>query len=208
MAAKVGIIPLLGNVIASNNPLKQTALQMYCDLAHSSDLTRKILWENGGVHRFLALLSDQYWFRISLFSLSKWLSNDSGDVESLLVEGTSVEIIVDMFKSLEGLDFENCLEPLRDMVSKSTKLNQTLRRTPSFVQELLDRLKKRKTIVLLSLLKLLKLLYECCPQKEQKQFIEDYNLYHIVQEISNNSSMVLVKELSRQIMQLFVRAVV
>ena len=102
-----------------------------------------------------------------------------------------------MFKSLEGLDFENCLVPLRDMVYKSTKLNQALRLTPSFVEELLARLKKRKTMVLLSLLKLLKLLYEHCPKDEQATFVESNKLYPIVQEISDNNSMVLEKTISR-----------
>jgi len=63
-------------------------------------------------------------------------------------------------------------------------------------------------MVLLSLLKLLKLFYEQCREEERAAFVETYKLYPIVQEISENDNMVLVKELSRQILQLFVSAMV
>ncbi len=207
-AAKSGIIPLLEGVIDSNDPLRQTALQMFCDMAHSSDVTRQLLWENKGVHRFLSLLTDDYWFRFSLFSLSKWLSNDTERVEAVLVEKDHLKAILNMFQSLEGLNFESCLGSLRDMVYKSSALNRALRLTPGFIEELVSRLQKRKTMVLLSLLKLLKLFYEQCREEERAAFVETYKLYPIVQEISENDNMVLVKELSRQILQLFVSAMV
>ena len=54
-AAVAGIIPYLKSAIETRSPVKTFALQIMCDLAHASDLTREQLWRHDGLDFFLDL---------------------------------------------------------------------------------------------------------------------------------------------------------
>jgi hypothetical protein len=71
-AALHGIIPLLQRIVSTERPLKEFALPILCDMAHSGKVCRKILWQNKGLEFYIGLLSDQYWQVTALDAVLVW----------------------------------------------------------------------------------------------------------------------------------------
>lgn len=56
-----GIIPLLMRCYHERSHMKEVALSIACDLAHTSEVTREELWKHQGVDFYLLLLLENYW---------------------------------------------------------------------------------------------------------------------------------------------------
>ena len=70
--AALGIIPHLKKVITDNSPLRQFALPILFDLAHTCDTTRRELGRWNCQAFFLDLLKENYWQAFALNSLAVW----------------------------------------------------------------------------------------------------------------------------------------
>lgn len=88
LAAALGIVPALKKVVLDKSPMKEFALPILLDFAHTSNATRKELWKNDGVTFFVDLLEghSQYWQAIALNSLAVWLTNDTAQVGQVLIQ--------------------------------------------------------------------------------------------------------------------------
>ncbi|RKP03918.1 hypothetical protein CXG81DRAFT_8896, partial [Caulochytrium protostelioides] len=75
-AVRAGIVPHLQRFVASTHPMRQFALPILCELAHTSARTRESLAAAGGVESYLQLLGDQYWQVNALEALVFWLAQD------------------------------------------------------------------------------------------------------------------------------------
>jgi len=71
-AALNGVIPLLQQIVQTEQPLKEFALPILCDMAHSGKVGRKILWQNKGLQTYISLLADKYWQVTALDSILIW----------------------------------------------------------------------------------------------------------------------------------------
>ena len=71
-AALNGVIPLLQRIVKTDRPLKEFALPILCDMAHSGKVGRKILWQNKGLQFYVSLLADQYWQVTALDAIFIW----------------------------------------------------------------------------------------------------------------------------------------
>jgi len=71
-AALNGIIPILQKVVKTEWPLKEFALPILCDMAHSGKICRKILWQNKGLQFYISLLADKYWQVTALDAIFIW----------------------------------------------------------------------------------------------------------------------------------------
>jgi serine/threonine protein kinase len=71
-AAVDGIIPILIKIVKQERPLKEFALPILCDMAHSSRATRRELWQNKGLVFYVSLLSDPYWQVTALDAIFTW----------------------------------------------------------------------------------------------------------------------------------------
>lgn len=71
-AALNGIIPLLQRIVNTDRPLKEFALPILCDMAHSGKVGRKILWQNKGLAFYIGLLADPYWQVTALDAIFIW----------------------------------------------------------------------------------------------------------------------------------------
>lgn len=71
-AALNGVIPLLQRIVKTDRPLKEFALPILCDMAHSGKVCRKILWQNKGLQFYISLLADQYWQVTALDAIFIW----------------------------------------------------------------------------------------------------------------------------------------
>ena len=67
-----GIIPHLQRLIGEESHLRQFALPIICDLAHTSATARAELWKNNGVVLYINLLQEKYWQTFALNSLAVW----------------------------------------------------------------------------------------------------------------------------------------
>lgn len=60
-ATVAGITPLLMRCYHERSHMKDMALSIMCDQAHTSDVTREELWRQNGVDFYLLLLLENYW---------------------------------------------------------------------------------------------------------------------------------------------------
>lgn len=71
-AALNGIVPLLQKIVKTERPLKEFALPILCDMAHSGKVGRRELWRNRGLPFYISLLSDPYWQVTALDAIFTW----------------------------------------------------------------------------------------------------------------------------------------
>ena len=71
-AAMNGIIPILQRIIKTKGPLKEFALPVLCDMAHSGKVGRRELWRNKGLVFYISLLADEYWQVTALDAIFTW----------------------------------------------------------------------------------------------------------------------------------------
>ena len=71
-AALNGIIPILQKMFKSERPLKEFALPILCDMAHSGKVGRRELWRNKGLQFYVSLLSEPYWQVTALDAIFIW----------------------------------------------------------------------------------------------------------------------------------------
>ena len=71
-AALNGIIPVLLRILKTERPLKEFALPILCDMAHSGKVGRRELWRNKGLPFYISLLADPYWQVTALDAIFIW----------------------------------------------------------------------------------------------------------------------------------------
>ncbi|OQR91169.1 ser/thr kinase [Achlya hypogyna] len=197
-AAQAGLIPFLQRVTLTRSPLKQFVLPIICDMAHASSTTREHLWACDGVTFFLALLSDKFWQIDAMKAIATWLVHDTVNVESVLLAPPHIELLVMCFRSAEQ-QFENLLESLLEILSRSVRLNQALGRSSLFVMEILYRLSYPKPFVRKNLLKMLKCIFES--HTAPVQFLIEYNLHPTIHALAQENNQILIQEIASQLLQ-------
>lgn len=80
-AALHGIVPILQKIVKTERPLKEFALPILCDMAHSGKQCRKTLWNNKGLQFYISLLADKYWQVTALDAIFIWQVQRSLDVD-------------------------------------------------------------------------------------------------------------------------------
>jgi hypothetical protein len=71
-AALSDVIPLLKDVVQQGGPLKEFALPILCELAHSGKVARKMLWDAKGLAFYISMLSDRNWQVTALDAIFVW----------------------------------------------------------------------------------------------------------------------------------------
>ncbi|KDO25868.1 STE/STE11/CDC15 protein kinase [Saprolegnia parasitica CBS 223.65] len=197
-AAQAGLIPFLQRVTLTRSPLKQFVLPIICDMAHASATAREHLWASDGVTFFLTLLSDKFWQIDAMKAIATWLVHDTVNVESMLLAPAHIQLLVSCFRSAEQ-QFENLLESLLEILSRSVRLNQALGRSSLFVMEILYRLSYPKPFVRKNLLKMLKCIFES--HTAPVQFLLEYNLHPTIHALAQENNQILIQEIASQLLQ-------
>ncbi|KAG0127125.1 hypothetical protein HOY82DRAFT_580703 [Tuber indicum] len=171
-AALQGIIPLLQRVVSTERPLKEFALPILCDMAHSGKVCRKTLWQNKGLEFYIGLLSDQYWQVTALDAILVWLQEETARVEDKLLSVPFTVAIINCFRGSKKKSFENILEPLQKLLRLSPQLayaESLIRQSGMF--QTIQRLADRDGAVLVRNLagELVKLCLEREKKKSQRQ---------------------------------------
>lgn len=71
-AALNGLVPILQGLIRTQRPVKEFALPILCDIAHSGRLGRKMLWQNKALPFYVTLLAEPYWQVTALDAIFVW----------------------------------------------------------------------------------------------------------------------------------------
>ncbi|KAF2840537.1 hypothetical protein M501DRAFT_1014552 [Patellaria atrata CBS 101060] len=199
-AALSGLIPLLQRIVQTEWPLKEFALPILCDMAHSGKVGRKILWQNKGLQFYISLLADKYWQVTALDAIFVWLQEETARVEQHLLEGSFSKAIVGCFTNPEvSADaFENFLEPLQKLIRLSPPVAASLAQ-PQIFSRAMQRLLTKKAFVRLGLLRIVKTI--CEGTEEQGALIHQYGMYDQIQHLAENDPAILVREMASDLIR-------
>ncbi|CAM9907823.1 unnamed protein product, partial [Ectocarpus fasciculatus] len=207
-AARAGLIPHLRRCVLEQSRLKQFALQMVCDFAHTSGVVRSLMWDEGVLDFYLSVMrspKDTHWHVTIFRSLCAWLSSE-GETERVagrLVEPLNLDKVIFLFCTAQQVDFEEVVDKMHLMMVKSQTLVKALGSSATFIVEVMERLHYPKAVVGKTLLGMLRMIHHQHP--DPAALVRDFDLYRIVLTLSRNESQVLVAELAGQLLQDFGR---
>ncbi|PGH29254.1 STE/STE11/CDC15 protein kinase [[Emmonsia] crescens] len=201
-AALNGIIPLLQKIVKTERPLKEFALPILCDMAHSGKVGRRELWRNKGLPFYVSLLSDPYWQVTALDAIFTWLQEETAKVEEHLLDDRNgpppfVEAIIRCLTISKTNAFENLLEPLQKLLRLSPPIASTLAR-PDMFSRIGQKLHHTKPAVRVNLLRILSTI--CDSTDEHGILLSRYGLLDAIRELQKDSR-VLVRELAVQLVK-------
>lgn len=198
-AALSGVIPLLQRIVKTERPLKEFALPILCDMAHSGKVGRKLLWQNKGLQFYIGLLADQYWAVTALDAIFIWLQEETAKVEEhLLASAGFSEAIVKCFNESKADAFENLLEPLQKLLRLSPPVAASLAHPDLFTRTML-RLHSKKALVRLNLLRIIRSI--CDASDEQGTLIRTYGLLDSVADLAAHDPAILVREMASELVR-------
>ncbi|KNC82593.1 hypothetical protein SARC_05127 [Sphaeroforma arctica JP610] len=198
LAAASGIIPILKQVIEENNPVKQLALPIICDIGMCSRKTRLELYKNDGINLFNKLLQDPNFQATAMDVLSTWLADAPAQVEPILSQTAQLDTMINAFARAKSPYFDLMLEPLHRTVEASQRIN-TLLAEGRMVRIILRRLNtySARPNVLLALLKIIHSLFDA--STDAHRFVTSNGIVEAVQPFTQNAS-VMVGEVTRQLL--------
>jgi len=200
-AALVGIIPILIKIVKQEKtPVKEFALPILCDMAHSTRAARRELWQNKGLAFYVSLLSDPYWQVTALDAIFTWLQEETARVEDQLLENQHfTSAIVAALASSKSTSFENLLEPLQKLLRLSPPLAASMGRSPQLFETLGQKLNHNKPAIRLNLLRIIESI--CDATEEGCYLLGQYGLYDVIRELQFSDSAVLVRSMAGELIR-------
>lgn len=201
-AALNGIIPLLQKIVKTERPLKEFALPILCDMAHSGKICRKILWQNKGLQFYISLLADKYWQVTALDAIFIWLQEETARVEQFLLTSTFSTALVSCFTNPDVSPdaFENFLDPLQKLLRLSPPIASTLAH-PDLFSRTATKLNAKKPVVRLNLLRVIRSICDACEEQGGASLIRTYGLYETIERLAELDQAVLVRNLSAEMIK-------
>ena len=201
-AALNGIVPLLQKIVKTERPLKEFALPILCDMAHSGKVGRRELWRNKGLTFYISLLSDPYWQVTALDAIFTWLQEETAKVEEHLLDNRQdkpsfTDSIVKCLTFSKANAFENILEPLQKLLRLSPPTASTLAR-PDLFTRLGQKLHHNKAAVRLNLLRIISSI--CDSSEEQGGLLATYGLLDAISELENDPA-ILVRDMAGKLIR-------
>ncbi|KAK7562645.1 hypothetical protein IWX92DRAFT_233092 [Phyllosticta citricarpa] len=202
-AALNGVIPLLQKIVRTDLPLKEFALPILCDMAHSGKLGRSHLWQHKGLQFYISLLSDKYWQTTALDAISIWLQEETARVEEALIDNHFPRAMISCFNNQEAsVDaFESLLEPLQRMLRVSPPVAEKLAH-PDLFSRTAQKLHTKKPVVRLNLLRIIR---SICDSTEETggvaPLMKQCGLYDSVQHLAGSDPAILVREMANDLLK-------
>ncbi|KAI9369110.1 cytokinesis protein sepH [Aspergillus egyptiacus] len=201
-AALNGIVPLLQRIVKTERPLKEFALPILCDMAHSGKVGRRELWRNKGLAFYISLLSDPYWQVTALDAIFTWLQEETAKVEEHLLESrygqpSFTDAIIRCLTWSNANAFENLLEPLQKLLRLSPPIASTLAR-PDLFSRIGQKLHHNKAAVRLNLLRIISSI--CDSSEEQGGLLTRYGLLDAIRGLEHDPA-ILVRDMAGKLIQ-------
>ncbi|MCJ1232217.1 hypothetical protein MMC14_000166 [Varicellaria rhodocarpa] len=197
-AALNGIIPILQRIYKTERPLKEFALPIICDMAHSGKVGRRELWRNKGLPFYISLLAEPSWQVTALDSIFIWLQEETAKVEDYLLDRSFTNAIIKCFTTSKANSFENLLEPLQKLLRLSPPVALSLAH-PELFSRVLQKLQSGKAVVRLNLLRIVRSI--CDASDEQGALINIYGLYDTIQRLAEADTAVLVRNMAGELIR-------
>jgi len=199
-AALSGVIPLLQRIVKTERPLKEFALPILCDMAHSGKVGRKILWQHKGLQFYVSLLADPYWAVTALDAIFIWLQEETAKVEEHLLRSDSAfsSAVLQCFNESRADAFENLLEPLQKLLRLSQPLAASLAHRTLFERSAV-KVHAKKPLVRLNLLRVIRSI--CDASDEQGALLTTYGLLASVQGLAKHDPAILVREMASDLVR-------
>ncbi|KAI5360248.1 putative serine/threonine-protein kinase, active [Septoria linicola] len=210
-AALSGIVPLLQKIVKTERPLKEFALPIICDMAHSGKVGRKILWQNKGLQFYISLLADQYWAVTALDAIFIWLQEETAKVEEHLLDTSFKfdEALVQCFNESKADAFENLLEPLQKLLRLSPAVAASLANRTLFERAAV-KMHAKKALVRLNLLRVIRSICDACEGQgmiehgtmgDGGSLLRRYSLLDSVRELARHDPAILVREMANDLVK-------
>ena len=197
-AALNGIIPILLRIFKTERPLKEFALPILCDMAHSGKVGRRELWRNKGLQFYISLLADPYWQVTALDAIFIWLQEETARVEEHLLDGPFQTEIINTFTTTKANAFENLLEPLQKLLRLSPPVAHSLAH-PALFARILQKLNSTKALTRLNLLRIVQSI--CDASDEQGALVNFYGLYDTIQRLAESDTAILVRDMASKLIR-------
>ena len=200
-AALVGIIPILMRIVKQDKtPVKEFALPILCDMAHSTRAARRELWQNKGLVFYISLLSDPYWQVTALDAIFTWLQEETSKVEDHLLENQKfTTAIITSLGSSKSTSFENLLEPLQKLL----RLSQALAASVAQSQQLWDIIKQKlshtKPAIRLNLLRIIGSI--CDASIDGISILDQCGLYDVIEQLQYSDPAILVRSMAGELVR-------
>lgn len=200
-AALSGVIPLLQRIVQTERPLKEFALPILCDMAHSGKVGRKVLWQNKGLQFYVSLLLDQYWAVTALDAIFIWLQEETAKVEENLLAPSIgfAEKMVICFNESKADGFEGLMEPLQKLLRLSPAVAASLSQSSMFERAKMRLTSSKKPVVRLNILRVIRSICEAC--EEQGSLLRQYGLLDTVKDLERHDPAILVRNLAEEIVR-------
>ena len=199
-AAVNGIIPILIKIVKQERPLKQFALPILCDMAHSSKAARRELWQNKGLQFYISLLNDPYWQVTALDAIFTWLQEETSRVEEYLVaDPRFTTAIVAAITNSKSTSFENLLEPLQKLLRLSPPVAVAMAHSSELFECIGQKLSHNKPAIRLNLLRIIGSI--CDVTEDGGLLLEQYGLYDLIQELQFSDTAVLVRSMASDLIR-------
>ncbi|KAF3907335.1 hypothetical protein ABW20_dc0103627 [Dactylellina cionopaga] len=194
-AAVNGIVPILQKIVQTDRPLKEFALPILCDMAHSGRLGRKYLWQNNGLEFFVSLLSEPYWQVASLEAILVWLHEEPAQIEDKLLQPNASHALITCFTGSKTNTFENILEPFQKLCRLSGPIARAMGH-PEFFERTLQKLTHPKAVVRLSLLRIIRSI--CDANGDQEDLLSRSGLFPMILWLAENDGAILVRNIASE----------
>jgi hypothetical protein len=201
-AALNGLIPILQKIIKTERPLKELALPILCDMAHSGNVGRRVLWNHKGLQFYISLLTDKYWQVTALDAIFVWLQEETAKVEQHLLDGSFSNAIVDCFNSFDASPdaFENFLEPLQKLLIFSPTVASTLAH-PDLFARTAQKLSTKKALVRGNLLRIIRSICDASEEQGGASLIRTFGLHDAIAHLAAHDQAVMVRELASELIK-------
>ncbi|MCJ1350982.1 MAG: hypothetical protein MMC33_000964 [Icmadophila ericetorum] len=197
-AALNGIIPILQRIFKTEKLLKEFALPILCDMAHSGKVGRRELWRNKGLPFYISLLAEPYWQVPALDAIFIWLQEETAKVEDHLLNSSFSNALINYFGTSKSSGFEGLLEPLQKLLRLSPPIALTLAH-PEFFSRVSAKLQSSKAFVRLNILRIVRSI--CDASDEQGALINIYGLYDAIQKLAEYDGAVLVRNMAGKLIK-------
>lgn len=200
-AALVGIIPILMRIVKQDKtPVKEFALPILCDMAHSSRAARRELWQSKGLVFYVSLLSDPYWQVTALDAIFTWLQEETSKVEDHLLDNQKfTTAIIAALASSKSTSFENLLEPLQKLLRLSPALAASMAQSQQLWDIIGQKLNHNKPAIRLNLLRIIGSI--CDASLDGISILDQCGLYDAIEQLQYSDPAILVRSMAGELLR-------
>ncbi|KPI37627.1 Cytokinesis protein sepH [Cyphellophora attinorum] len=200
-AALAGIIPVLMRIVKQDKtPVKEFALPILCDMAHSTRAARRELWQNKGLVFYISLLSDPYWQVTALDAIFAWLQEETSKVEDHLLENQKfTTAIITSLTSSKSTSFENLLEPLQKLLRLSPALAASVAQSQQLWNIIQQKMSHNKPAIRLNLLRIIGSV--CDASIDGISILDQCGLYDLIEQLQYSDPAILVRSMAGELLR-------